>query len=174
MPISWPKDDATFSSFCLLRFTTLPSQQLQMRRQLDLVDQPTSTKEIFVFCFLAWRGVPGVTHNTFFFDSLLFGGFFPGRFLRKEFFSSFHLYCLPSSLTRSITNTRPQCSFDQAHLSRLEHDGSVSSFSPNQRLTNDGVRGASGSIFYYDGVGSCVLGWECRFFLFLHIPLAAF
>ena len=64
-------------------------------RQLGLVDPPNSTKEIFVFCFLAWRGVPGVTHNTFFFDSLMLGGFSSGRFLRKELFSSFHLSCLP-------------------------------------------------------------------------------
>ena len=32
-------------------------------------------------------------------------------------------------------------------------------FSPNQRLTNDGVRGASGSIFDFDGVGAvCLVG----------------
>ena len=61
-------------------------------RQLDPVDQPTSTKEIFVFCFLAWRGVPGVTHNTFFFDSLMLGGFPLGRFFQERtlfLFSSF-------------------------------------------------------------------------------------
>jgi len=66
MPTSWPKDDATLSSHGLLRFMTLPSQQ--PHTGIDSSAWSThqlSTKEIFVFCFLAWRGVPGAKTTPF-------------------------------------------------------------------------------------------------------------
>jgi hypothetical protein len=66
MPISWPKVDVSLSPHCLLRFMTLPSQQSHTRTDNSAWStHPLSTKEIFVFCFLAWRGVPGAKTTPF-------------------------------------------------------------------------------------------------------------
>src|SRR4051812_39653913 len=79
-------------------------------------------------------------NNTFFFDSLMIGGFLRAGFSEKNFllFSSFLSFCY---FHPSFHNTRTQCDLIK-HTYRDENDGSIS-YSPNQRLTNEG-QGASG------------------------------
>jgi len=155
MPTSWPKDDATLSSHGLLRFMTLPSQQ--PHTGIDSSAWSThqlSTKEILVFCFLAWRGVPGVTTTPFSSTASCLEAFF-GSVSQKRTLSSFHLYCLPCSST-FYHNTRTLCG-SVKHTFRDEHDGSISFSSPNQRLTNEGLRREW--VLCFEGLGAlCLVG----------------
>jgi hypothetical protein len=105
MPTSWPKGRCycSFISPAALHDITQPAVAFENGR-LGLVDQPTSTKEIFCFpAFLHGEVFPALPTTPFFFDSLMLGGFLRAGFSRKELFFSFHLSCLPCPLTFSIT-----------------------------------------------------------------------
>ena len=120
MPTSWPKDDATLSSYCLLCFTTLPSLQSHIRTDSSTRStNPLPQKRFLFSAFLHGEVFPALPTTPFSSIASCLGAFLWAGFSRKELFSSFHLSCLPCSLTLPITNTRTQCSFDQAHLSRL-------------------------------------------------------
>ena len=89
MPTSCPKDDATLSSLPVALHDVTQPAVAYKNRQLDLVDPPNSAKGIFVFCFLAWRGVPGVTHNTFSSIASCLGAFLRVGFSEKNSFFLF-------------------------------------------------------------------------------------
>jgi hypothetical protein len=109
MPTSWPKDDVTLSSHGLLRFMTLPSQQPHTRTDSSAWStHQLSTKEIFVFCFLAWRGVPGVNTTPFSSIASCLGAFF-GPVSQKRTLSLFIFIVFPVLSLFFFTTTLEHC-----------------------------------------------------------------
>ena len=159
MPTSWPKDDATLSSHCLLRFTTLPSQQSHPRTDRSTWSTHQFPQKRFLFtAFLHGEVFPALPTTPFSSIASCLGAFLRAGFSQKRSLSSFHLSCLPCSFTFSITTLEHRVALSST-LPETEHDSSISLLSkPNQRLTNEGLKARVGCV-PFEGMGAlCLVG----------------